>query len=163
MLTYLAVSLYATLTLPPKRGRWQRRAHGHIIADMPPALRDPTPGIDSATIERLVHTFYRRVRKDDVLGPIFETQIGDHWPQHLETLCCFWRSVLLASREYHGSPPQAHLRIQGIASQHFDRWLALFEKTVDELFKPPARARIIKSARSMRSTLGRKATATTEL
>ena len=41
-------------------------------------IRDET-GIDAAMIERLVDEFYRRVRADAVLGPLFESRIVD-WP-----------------------------------------------------------------------------------
>jgi hemoglobin len=48
-----------------------------IIADV-----IPRTGIDEAMIERLVRTFYGKIRKDPLLGPVFETRIAD-WEPHL--------------------------------------------------------------------------------
>ena len=49
-------------------------------------------------IDRLVETFYARVRRHHRLGPIFEAAIGeDGWPAHLATLKDFWSSVLNAA------------------------------------------------------------------
>ena len=47
-------------------------------------------GLDEARIERVVHAFYRRVRADAVLGPIFAAEIADgDWPAHLERMGAF--------------------------------------------------------------------------
>ena len=39
-------------------------------------------GIDEAMIERLVHTFYGRARRDPLLGPIFDSTVQD-WERHI--------------------------------------------------------------------------------
>ena len=44
-------------------------------------------------VGRLVRTFYARVRKDEVLGPIFNGIITD-WETHLEKLTDFWNGNL---------------------------------------------------------------------
>ena len=93
-------------------------------------------GIDEAMIDRLVRGFYGQVRHDDVLGPIFATKIGD-WEPHLQRMCAFWSSVALMSGRYHGQPMAKHLPLP-IDARHFDRWLALFEKTARELCPPKA-------------------------
>ncbi len=92
--------------------------------------------IDEAMIDRLVRGFYARVREDDVLGPIFAAKIGD-WEPHLQRMCAFWSSVALMSGRYHGQPMAKHLPLP-IDARHFDRWLALFEKTARELCPPKA-------------------------
>jgi hemoglobin len=81
-------------------------------------------GVDEAMIVRLVHDFYGRVRRDAVLGPIFESRIAD-WGPHLEKMCAFWSSVLLRTGRYHGQPMPMHAPLP-VAGAHFDRWLALF-------------------------------------
>ncbi|MDX5319796.1 MAG: group III truncated hemoglobin [Bacteroidota bacterium] len=85
-------------------------------------------------IHLLVDTFYGRIRKDSVLGPIFDNQIQERWPQHLETMCRFWQTVLLDEHTYQGSPfvPHAKLPVQ---ESHFSHWINLFNQTVDELFE----------------------------
>lgn len=84
-------------------------------------------------VKLLVDTFYGKVREDDLLAPIFNEAIQDRWPQHMETMYTFWQTLLLGERTYRGNPfaPHAELFIGKI---HFDRWLELWYKTVDDNF-----------------------------
>lgn len=93
-------------------------------------------GIDEPMIQRLVHAFYERVRADELLGPVFDARIKD-WGPHLERMCAFWSSVTLHSGIYHGDPMGKHLPLP-VDAQHFDRWLALFAATAQELCPPQA-------------------------
>jgi hemoglobin len=94
-------------------------------------MREHT-GIDESMIEQLVHGFYARVRDDELLGPIFNSRIRD-WDPHLQRMCNFWSSVVLSSGVYHGQPMRMHLPLP-VDARHFDRWLALFERTARDLF-----------------------------
>lgn len=91
-----------------------------------------TTGIDEAMIEKLVRSFYARVREDQLLGPIFDSRIRD-WEPHLQRMCDFWSSVVLSSGAYRGTPMQMHLPLP-VEARHFDRWLALFEQAALDLF-----------------------------
>ena len=104
-----------------------------------------TTGIDDAVIERLVRTFYGRVQADPLIGPIFAARIKD-WEAHIAKLCAFWSSVALMTGRYHGAPMQAHLPLPIVAG-HFDRWIALFEATANELCPPAAASHFIERAR----------------
>src|SRR6476660_3300989 len=84
-------------------------------------------GIDEAMIGRLVRTFYREIRVDPILGPIFNARITN-WDDHIEKLCAFWSSVALMSGRYHVQPMQAHVALP-VQRSHFDRGLDLFERT----------------------------------
>lgn len=84
-------------------------------------------------IKLLVDTFYDRIREDKLLGPIFDERIQDRWPIHLEKMYKFWQTVLLQEHTYFGSPFPPHAQLP-IGHEHFAAWLALFSKTVDELF-----------------------------
>lgn len=106
-------------------------------------------------IRRMVETFYRRVRDDDVLGPVFEERIGSEWDAHLDRMVDFWSTVLLASGRYRGDPIQAHRRIPGIASGHFDRWLELFRPVVHEIFPDGLAEDVYGRALRMRMVLER--------
>jgi len=88
-------------------------------------------------VERLVHNFYARVRADAVLGPIFEGRLAGRWDAHLGKMVDFWSSIALKSGRYAGSPHLAHQSL-GVAPQHFERWLALFEETVVTVCAGPA-------------------------
>ena len=97
--------------------------------------RDPHPkapgtdvGINEEMIRDLVHAFYARVRRDPILGPIFNARIDD-WPHHLDKLCAFWSSVTLMTGRYKGTPMKVHAELPEATAGHFERWLALFQAT----------------------------------
>jgi hemoglobin len=119
-------------------GAAARRAR--ITADLIAAT-----GIDDAMIERLVRTFYARVQADPLIGPVFAARIAD-WEAHITKLCAFWSSVALMTGRYHGAPMQAHLELP-VAAEHFDRWIAIFEATANELCPPQAASHFIERAR----------------
>ena len=84
-------------------------------------------------IKLLVDTFYTRVRADELLGPVFEERIQDNWARHLDIMYRFWETVLLEERTYQGSPGMKHITLP-VGEEHFERWLSIFYRTVDELF-----------------------------
>jgi len=99
------------------------------------------PAITEEALGRLVERFYARVREDDLLGPIFNGAIGD-WPEHLERLQAFWSSVMLTTGRYKGRPLPAHLKhAPALTAEAFERWLALWKQTSEEIFaEAPAAA-----------------------
>jgi hemoglobin len=108
-------------------------------------------GIDDAMIQRLVHAFYGKIRKDAVLGPIFESRVGS-WDLHLERMCAFWSSVALMSGRYHGQPMEKHLPLP-VDSRHFEHWLGLFRETAVEVCPPAAAAHFIERAERIAESL----------
>ena len=85
-------------------------------------------------VKIVVDAFYGRVRKDDLLGPIFNHVIQDRWPEHLQRMYTFWQTVLLGEHTYYGSPFPPHAKLP-VTKEHFQRWLKLFTKTIDEHFE----------------------------
>lgn len=85
-------------------------------------------------VKNLVDTFYDKIRKNDLLAPIFNERIENRWPEHLEKMYTFWQTVLLKEHTYFGSPfvPHANLPVENI---HFNTWIGIFNETVDELFE----------------------------
>ncbi|WP_262733821.1 group III truncated hemoglobin [Gaetbulibacter sp. NE] len=90
----------------------------------------------------LVSSFYTKVRKDNLLGPIFNTAIKD-WDEHLDRLTTFWETSLFMTRKleqkYIGNPMEAHVKVDkdnnhSITELHFGVWLNLWYQTIDELF-----------------------------
>lgn len=88
---------------------------------------------DRTDVQILVDTFYTRVREDAILGSIFNSVIADRWPEHLAKMYDFWETVLFASPAYRGSPFPKHAKLP-VSKEHFDQWLNLFNKTIDDLF-----------------------------
>ncbi len=84
-------------------------------------------------IIKMVDTFYDRVRKDELLSPIFNKIIKDNWPAHLEKMYRFWQTVLLEEHTYKGSPFAPHAKLP-VNKEHFNRWKQLFFETVDDNF-----------------------------
>ena len=89
--------------------------------------------ITTADIKKLVDAFYEKVRRDELLSPIFNDRIQDRWPQHLEKMYSFWQTVLLNERTYFGSPFPPHAQLP-VGHSHFQRWMRLFIETTDTLF-----------------------------
>ena len=84
-------------------------------------------------IRLLVNSFYTKVREDDLLSDIFNNVIKDQWPIHLEKMYRFWQTILLEEHTYHGSPFTPHAKLD-ISKVHFNRWIELFHKTIDDHF-----------------------------
>lgn len=87
----------------------------------------------------LVSSFYEKVRKDPVLGPIFNNAIKD-WDTHLERLTNFWESSLFLKTKYNGNPLEVHIKVDkennhSISEFHFGLWLNLWFETVNTLFE----------------------------
>jgi hemoglobin len=108
-------------------------------------------------IHRMVHDFYGRVRRDEMLGPIFEARIGDRWEAHLARMVDFWTSILLASGSYLGNPLETHRTVPGVTPEHFDRWLVLFRQTVDDVLAKHQASDVFARAHRMRFVLERHA------
>jgi len=109
--------------------------------------------VTEAEIARLVDKFYARVRRDAVIGPLFNQAVDD-WPEHLVKLRAFWSSVMLTSGRYKGSPMAAHLRHAGaIEPAMFDRWLELWRETARELLAPADAEAVIARAERIAESL----------
>jgi hemoglobin len=85
----------------------------------------------------LVHVFYERVRQDELLGFIFEDIARIDWAKHLPKMYAFWETVIFGTGDFAGNPLGAHLRLvprTAMGLPQFERWIALFKGTVDDLF-----------------------------
>ena len=82
-------------------------------------------------IEILVDQFYDKVLKDDVLSPFFARLDFDH---HKPKMVHFWSFVLLDDPGYTTDVTEKHMSMR-LKKEHFDRWISLFNVTVDTLYK----------------------------
>ena len=108
-------------------------------------------GLDEDVLRDLVHSFYAKVRRDAVLGPIFAARISD-WDPHLERMVAFWSSVALMTGRYHGRPVPAHTPLP-IHGAHFERWLGLFRETAEETCPGEGAAHVITAAERIARSL----------
>ena len=112
---------------------------------------------DRDDLDRMVRRFYRAARADDVLGPVFEAADVD-WDVHIPRLVDFWAWQLFGEQRYRRNPLLAHEPVHArtpLGPEHHARWVALHERTVDELFAGP-RAELAKQrGRKMSAAMAR--------
>ncbi|MBW7913857.1 MAG: group III truncated hemoglobin [Taibaiella sp.] len=92
---------------------------------------------NSQDIELLVNAFYDEVKKDEVIGHIFHNIIGEDWSHHLPVMYSFWGMVLLGRQGYSGNPVRKHVEVDNqveLKEEHYNRWLQLWNSTVDSMF-----------------------------
>jgi hemoglobin len=76
----------------------------------------------------LLTEFYDAVGRDPLLAPYF-TPLD--MAAHLPRIADFWSTLLFHSRRYQGNAFRPHLHMPGLTGDHFARWLATLERTVD--------------------------------
>lgn len=104
--------------------------------------------LTEADVAVLVNSFYDKVRQDALLADIFNSIIKDNWPIHLKRMTDFWSTILLYTKTYKDDPLPKHLPLP-VDKEHFDRWLELFNETIDEHF----RGEIAENARKRASSI----------
>ncbi len=95
---------------------------------------------EKTDIERLVNTFYEKVRMNQILGPIFNEVVKVQWENHLPKMYEFWGAILLGGVQFKGNPMRTHILLSQkteIGKLQFDTWLQIWKSTVDELFAGP--------------------------
>ncbi len=106
-------------------------------------------------ISKLVHTFYGKIRKNELLGPIFGSHISEEqWPEHLEKLTSFWETNLFGVAKFKGNPSRKHIKVDknmnhSISQSHFGTWLQLWFETIDQLFEGDLALKAKQLARKM--------------
>jgi hemoglobin len=89
-------------------------------------------------IELLVRSFYEKVKKDPVIGYIFNDLAEVNWEKHLPVMFDFWENTIFYTGSYSGNPMKSHQRLYQLYSlkaEQFNQWVHLFTVTVDELFE----------------------------
>ena len=121
---------------------------------MTQALTSRLAHISEEAIALLVDRFYEKVRRDQVLGPVFDAAIApEEWPEHLATMRRFWSSVMLTSGAYSGNPVAVHRAVPRLERSMFARWLELFGQTASELFEEDQAAQFEAKAQRIATSL----------
>lgn len=92
--------------------------------------RHDIKGLDDIVL--FVDQFYDKVRHDELIGPIFSAAIAE-WGSHLQKMYAFWNAVLFGVPGFTGNPFAKHAPLP-IEKAHFERWLLVFNATLDNLF-----------------------------
>ena len=114
-----------------------------------------------ADVSTLIDTFYTAVRPDPVIGHFF---VDLDWDTHIPRIASFWNMVLFGDRSYQGDPMTAHIHLHRripMNATHFERWLQLFESTVDELFAGPKAEEAKQRAHTIAGVMEHKVTTST--
>ncbi|WP_219817328.1 group III truncated hemoglobin [Arthrobacter sp. N199823] len=85
----------------------------------------------------LVETFYTKAFHDDLIGHIFTDVVHMDLAAHLPIMADFWQTVLFKAGLYKRNALKIHFDIHAkepLTLEHFNRWLQLWTRTVDELF-----------------------------
>jgi hemoglobin len=88
-------------------------------------------------IETIVNQFYDKVRADEVIGFIFTDIAKVNWEAHLPIMYDFWEFTALGTGSFNRNAMTPHFELNEkikLMPEHFERWLKLFNETVDELF-----------------------------
>lgn len=94
--------------------------------------------LNESDIKLLVDEFYKKVVVDPVIGFIFNDVVKLSWEKHIPVMYSFWSSLLLGTTTYSGNPMVKHMELDkkvALTKNHFDRWLNLWDVTVNENFK----------------------------
>jgi hemoglobin len=90
-----------------------------------------------ADCERLVRAFYGRALEDPIIGFLFTDVARLDLEAHVPRITSFWETILLGAQSYGGGAfrPHAELHLKApLRRAHFEQWLNLWTRTVDELF-----------------------------
>ena len=109
----------------------------------PMTAMPPRFTITPAQIDRVMVSFYYRIRHHRVLGPVFTAHLGEDdavWRAHEEKIGRFWKNAILREGGYQGRPMMVHRAAPDIHPDHFPQWLALFDDTAAAILPPETAA-----------------------
>ena len=96
------------------------------------------PDLDSReNIAAFVDEFYRHILADEQLAPIFLDVAAIDLARHLPHIKDYWCKLLLGEKRYKRHTMNIHRQLHGkqpLQPGDFQRWLALFNATLDEGF-----------------------------
>ncbi len=88
-------------------------------------------------IEYIMNVFYSQVLSDPKIGVFFTEIVKINLIEHLPRITDFWEQQLFRTGGYKKNVLQIHKNIHSIKQIekiHFDTWLLLFNKTIDQNF-----------------------------
>lgn len=103
-------------------------------------------------IERLVDSFYNKVKNDEIIGYIFNDIARVNWDIHLPKMYNFWETILFGRQGFKGNPMEVHFKINKahpLKEEHFERWKSLFNETIAENFSGPFADLAVQKAESI--------------
>lgn len=104
-------------------------------------VKSDKPDMDNRErIHEFVDAFYSRMLRDEVLAPIFLDVAAIDLEKHLPLIRAYWEKLLLGGRDYRRHTMNIHRELdarRALQRSDFERWLTLFDTTIDALFAGP--------------------------
>lgn len=88
-------------------------------------------------IEQLMRAFYAKAIPDEIIGHYFTEVIQMDLEQHLPVITDFWETVIFGVAKYKSNAISVHQQLHtksAFTDAHFERWVTLFQSTINELF-----------------------------
>src|SRR6476659_6587117 len=79
-------------------------------------------------IEKLVNSFYEKVKQDALIGFIFTDIVRVNWERHLPVMYDFWENSLFYTGNYIGNPMEIHRHLHKripLTAEYFAQWTDL--------------------------------------
>ncbi len=111
--------------------------------------------MDKINIENFLDDFYAKVREDELLGEIFNSEVSN-WGSHLNKVLTFWVHHTLEPGLYKGNLLKVHQKLDEktpLSLEAFQRWLKLFEFTATDYFNTADHQKLCLKARIVAGTL----------
>ena len=84
-------------------------------------------------IVSLLNEFYVEAQNDEIIGNKFTHLNMAH---HTQVIADFWDGILFGTNNYSGDPFGKHLDLN-LATIDFERWIFLFNQTIDSNYSGP--------------------------
>ncbi len=110
-------------------------------------------------IIHLVDAFYALAISDSVIGHFFTEVIQINLEDHLPRLYRFWCGIILGMPSYRENALMPHVLLHQkspLEAHHFERWLTLFNGTIDCRFAGPRAELAKRRARDIASAMASK-------
>lgn len=89
----------------------------------------------TACIDAFIDAFYERVLADPLLAPMFLDVAQVRLLDHLPRIKAYWRKMLLGHDDYRRHMMLKHRELNArhtLSDDHYQRWLTLFEETLEK-------------------------------
>lgn len=86
----------------------------------------------------LMQQFYEKATKNETIGFFFTEVAHLNLEKHIPIITDFWEDIVFGTYKYKNNPMQVHKELykkHTIENKHFEKWISLFTKTVDENFE----------------------------
>lgn len=107
----------------------------HLYSEQLELMKDITTTEDLTLV---MNMFYSKMLVDQQIGYIFTDVAKLNLEKHLPMLVSFWSNSLFHTGGYKNNVTQIHKdlnELETLTPKHFERWLELFNETIDTNFK----------------------------